>query len=180
MEGLDEISIGEGEAQRWFELDLSPLRDKEKVVVGRLITLRDITKRRQTDERLRQLSPRVEASPASIVITDVGGQIQYVNPKFTALTGYTLQEALGKNPRILKTDQTSPEVHRQLWATITAGKEWHGEFCNRKKNGDLYWETAYISPIMEPSGRIVNFVAVKEDITEQRRMQRQLQVQNKY
>jgi len=79
----------------------------------------------------------VEASPASIVITDVDGQIQYVNPKFTSVTGYTLQEAQGKNPRILKTDQTPPETHRQLWKTITAGKEWHGEFCNRKKMGNF-------------------------------------------
>ena len=180
LDALEEISIGEGEAQRWFELSLSPLRNKDKIIVGRLITLRDITKRRQTDERLRQLSRAVEASPASIVITDVDGQIQYVNPKFTSVTGYTLQEAQGKNPRILKTDQTPPETHRQLWKTITAGKEWHGEFCNRKKNGELYWENASISPITDPSGQIINFVAVKEDITEQRRMQRQLQVQNKY
>jgi len=180
LDAFEEISVGEGEAQRWFELGLSPLRNKEKIVVGRLITLRDITKRRQVDERLRQLSRAVEASPASIVITDVGGQIQYVNPKFTSVTGYTLQEVLGKNPRILKTDRTPPEVHRQLWETITAGREWHGEFCNRKSNGDLYWETASISPIMDTGGHIVNFVAVKEDITEQRRMQGQLQVQNKY
>ncbi|MGA7194710.1 MAG: PAS domain S-box protein, partial [Anaerolineales bacterium] len=180
LDALDEISIGEGESQRWFELGLSPLRNKDKIVVGRLVTLRDITKRRQMDERLRQLSRAVEASPASIVITDIEGQIQYVNPKFTSVTGYTLQEAQGKNPRILKTDQTPPEVHRQLWETIKAGKEWHGEFCNRKKSGELYWETASISPIIDTSGQIINFVAVKEDITEQRRMQGQLQVQNNY
>jgi len=180
LDAFDEISIGEGEAQRWFELRLSPLHSKDKSVVGRLITLRNITKRRQADERLRHLSRAVEASPASIVITDVHGQIQYVNPKFTTITGYTLQEATGKNPRILKTDQTPPEVHRQLWETVTTGKEWRGEFCNRKKNGEFYWETASISPIFDSSGAITNYVAVKEDITEARRMQVQLQVQNKY
>ncbi|HUH98944.1 MAG TPA: PAS domain S-box protein [Anaerolineales bacterium] len=180
LDAFEEISVGEGESQRWFELSLAPLRNKDKTLVGRLITLHDITKRRQVDERLLQLSRAVEASPASIVITDVSGQIQYVNPKFTAVTGYTLQDALGNNPRILKTDQTPPEVHRQLWETILAGKEWHGEFCNRKKNGELYWETASISPIIDADGKIINFVAVKEDITEHRRMQAQLQVQNRY
>lgn len=175
LDAFDEISIGEGENQRWFELGVSSLRNKDKTVIGRLITFRDITIKRQADERLRQLSRAVEASPVSIVITDVDGRIQYVNPKFTAVNGYTLQEVLGQNPRILKTDQTPPEVHRQLWETITSGREWHGEFCNRKKNGELYWETASISPIVDANGRITNYVAVKEDITEQRRMREQLQ-----
>ena len=180
LETLEEISIGEGDIQRWFELGLSPLRNRDKAVIGRLITLRDVTKRKWADERLRQLSRAVEASPASIVITDIDGNIQYVNPKFTLVTGYTLQEALGKNPRILKTNRTPPEVHRQLWETITAGGEWHGEFCNRKKNGEFYWETASISPIMDVNERITNYVAVKEDITEQRLIQERLQLQNKY
>lgn len=178
FEALDEISIGEGESQRWFELGLSPLRNKNTTVIGRLITVRDITIKRQVNERLRELSRAVEASPVSIVITDVDARIQYVNPKFTAVSGYTLQEV--KNSKFLKTDQTLPEEHRQLWETITSGREWHGEFCNRKKNGELYWETASISPIADAGGRITNYVAVKEDITEQRRMREQLQVQNKY
>ena len=180
LEALDEISIGEGERQRWFELGLSPLRNDDQTVIGRLVTLRDITVTRQVAERFRQLSRAVEASPASIVITSVDGRIQYVNPKFTAVTGYSLTEVFGKTASILKTDQTPPELHQQLWATITAGREWHGEFCNRKKNGELYWETASISPIFDAGGHIINYVGVKEDITEQRRMREQLQVQNKY
>lgn len=178
FEALDEISIGEGENQRWFELGLSPLRNKDKSIIGRLITFRDITEKRQVDERIRQLSRAVEASPASIVITDVDARIQYVNPKFTKVSGYTLEEV--KDTKFLKTDQTLPEEHRQLWETVTAGREWHGEFCNRKKNGELYWETASISPIVDAGGRITNYVAVKEDITEQRRMQERLKIQNKY
>lgn len=180
LEALDEISIGEGERQRWFELGISPLRNNDQTVIGRLLTLRDITVHRQVAERFRQLSRAVESSPASIVITDTDGRIQYVNPKFSAVTGYALQEVLGKNPRLLKTDQTPPGVHQQLWATITAGQEWHGEFCNQKKNGELYWETASISPIFDTSGVIINYVAVKEDITTARRLQERLQVQNKY
>jgi PAS domain S-box-containing protein len=135
---------------------------------------RDITERKLADAQIRQLSRAVEASPTSIVITDTAGTIQYVNPKFTEVTGYTFQEALGNNPRILKTDLTPREVHQQLWRTLQAGREWHGEFCNRKKNGELYWEWASISPIVDASGKISHYVAVKEDITERKHAQEEL------
>ncbi len=125
----------------------------------------DITERKRAEEKLRQLSTAVEQSPASIVITDTAGDIEYVNPKFVQVTGYTLAEALGKNPRILKSGEKNPEAYRELWETITAGKEWRGEFHNKKKNGELYWEFASISPIRDPAGRVTHFVAVKEDIT---------------
>jgi len=99
------------------------------------------------------------------VITDCAGNIEYVNPKFIQVTGYTLAEALGKNPRILKSGEMSPEAYVVLWQTITAGKEWSGEFHNKKKNGELYWESASISPIRDLAGRVTHYVAVKEDIT---------------
>jgi diguanylate cyclase (GGDEF)-like protein/PAS domain S-box-containing protein len=124
------------------------------------------------------LSRAVEQSPASIVITDTKGSIEYVNPKFTQVTGYTLEEAIGKNPRILKTDQTPEEVHRQLWEAITSGKEWRGEFVNRKKNGELYYETASISPITENHGNITHYLAVKEDITQWKQGEAKLQYLN--
>ncbi len=111
------------------------------------------------------MSRAVEQSPASIVITDCAGNIEYVNPKFIQVTGYTLAEALGKNPRILKSGEMSPEAYVVLWQTITAGKEWSGEFHNKKKNGELYWESASISPIRDLAGRVTHYVAVKEDIT---------------
>ncbi len=174
-ETLGEVILGEGESQRWYELHISPLRDRRGRSIGRVVTLRDISARRRAEEQVRQLSRAVEASPTSIVITDSSGSIEYVNPKFTQVTGYTLAEAAGQNPRILKTDRTPPETHRQLWEQITQGKEWHGEFCNRKKNGDLYWESASISPITDPTGRITHFVAVKEDITERKRTDALLQ-----
>jgi PAS domain S-box-containing protein len=125
----------------------------------------DITERKRTEEKLRELSRAVEQSPASIVITDRAGDIEYANPKFIEITGYTLAEVLGKNPRILKSGDKSPEAYRELWETITAGNEWRGEFLNKKKNGELYWESASISPIRDPAGRITHYVAVKEDIT---------------
>jgi PAS domain S-box-containing protein len=174
VDAQDEISIGEGENRRWFELRFSPLYDRRKRFVGRVVTLRDITDRKQTEEHLSQLSRAVEASPTSIVITTPDGKIQYVNPKFTRVTGYTLEEALGQNPRILKTEYTGVDVHRQLWETINSGKEWHGEFCNRKKNGELYWEYASISPIIDAAGNITHYVAVKEDITERKEIEKAL------
>ncbi len=135
---------------------------------------RDITERKQADEQIRQLSRAVEASPTSIVITDTCGTIQYVNPKFTEVTGYTFQEALGKNPSILKSGLTPLEVYQQMWGTLLAGQEWHGEFCNRKKNGELYWEWASMSPIVDSGGHINHYVAVKENITELKRVQAEL------
>ena len=106
---------------------------------GRFATLfYDITERKRTEEELRKTSRAVEQSPASIVITDLEARIEYVNPKFVAVTGYTAADVLGQNPRLLKSGETPPERYRELWETITAGREWRGEFHNRKKNGELY------------------------------------------
>jgi PAS domain S-box-containing protein len=161
---------------RWVLTTKVPLRDPQGQITGLVSIARDVTDRKRADEQIRQLSRAVEASPVSIVITDTSGSIQYINPKFTEVTGYTAQEALGQNPRILKTDLTPREVHRQLWETILAGHEWHGEFCNRKKNGELYWEWASISPIVDSSGHTTHYVAVKEDITERKRAQEELTI----
>jgi two-component system cell cycle sensor histidine kinase/response regulator CckA len=125
-------------------------------------------------EMLRKLSRAVEQSPASVVITDTKGDIEYVNPKFTAVTGYSLNEVLGMNPRILKSGELSPDVYRELWETITAGREWRGEFHNRRKDGGLFWERASISPVFDEARKITNFVAVKEDITERKLAQEAL------
>ena len=166
-----EVTLGSGADQRWVGLSSLPLRDKQKNAVGRLIIIRDITPRKRAEEQVRKLSRAVEASPTSIVITGLDGNIQYVNPKFSQVTGYTFDEAFGKNPNILKTGQTPVGTHSDLWKTISEGREWRGEFCNRKKNGELYWEMASISPIHDEDGKITHYVAVKEDITEQKRAQ---------
>ncbi len=137
-------------------------------------TVLDVTERRRAEERIGQLSRAVEQSPTSIVITDRQGNIEYVNPKFTSLTGYTLEEVLGQNPRLLKSGETGPEAYAHLWDTITAGGEWHGEFHNRKKNGELFWEDALVSPIKDAHGRITHFLAIKEDITERKRAEQAL------
>ena len=130
----------------------------------------DRSKREMSEalEKVRKLSRAVEQSPASVVITDTDGSIEYVNPKFTQVTGWSPDEVLGMNPRILKSGEMSPEVYRDMWKTITSGREWRGELHNRKKDGDLFWEFASISPIFDERGRITHFVAVKEDISDRK------------
>jgi diguanylate cyclase (GGDEF)-like protein/PAS domain S-box-containing protein len=130
----------------------------------------DITERKRAEDELRWLSKAVEQSPAIVVITDLNGSIEYVNPKFTELTGYAPAEVLGRNPRILKSGETPVEGYRELWESIQTS-EWRGEFHNRKKSGELYWESASISPIRDETGKPAHFIAVKEDITERKRME---------
>ena len=133
--------------------------------------VQDITQTKHAENQLRKLSRAVEQSPASVIITDLKGDIEYVNPKFCTITGYTAGELIGRNPRILKAGHLPAEVYRQLWETIKAGEEWRGEFYNRKKNGDHYWESASISPIRDHAGNITHFLAVKEDITRRKEIE---------
>ncbi len=149
-------------------LSFHETEEKEYSFVARI---RDLTEQKKQEEKIYKLTCAVEQSPVTVVITDIKGNIEYVNPKFTQLTGYTLEEVIGQNPRILKTDKTSPEVFKELWETITSGKEWRGEMCNKKKNGNLFWESASISPVRNANGLITHFVAVKEDITERKMLE---------
>ena len=133
-----------------------------------------IERLRQQEELLRKLSRAVEQSPSTVVITDLKGNIEYVNPKFTALTGYTMDEVRGENPRILKSGHTSDAEYADMWQAISAGGEWRGEFLNKKKNGDLYWEFASISPIRDANGQMTHYLAVKEDITARKAVEEDL------
>lgn len=131
----------------------------------------NISEQKKSEAKLIQLSQAIEQSPASVVLTDTKGNIEYVNTKFTNITGYTKEEVLGKNPRILKSGYTSPNEYENLWQTISQGNEWQGEMHNKKKNGELYWEWASISPIINPNGEIISYMAIKEDITEQKKLE---------
>jgi PAS domain S-box-containing protein len=131
--------------------------------------------KKEADEQLRILSRAVDQNPASIIITDIQGNIEYVNQKFTQVTGYNFKEVMGQNPRILKSGATTQEEYKNLWETIIAGKEWKGEFQDRKKNGDIYFESALIAPIANDEGVVTHFLAVKEDITERKRAEMALQ-----
>jgi PAS domain S-box-containing protein len=133
-----------------------------------LTAMEELAARKQAENQLRKLSRAVEQNPASIVITDATGAIEYINPKFSQVSGYTAEEVCGKNPRMLKSGELPAGEYKRLWQTIKQGREWRGEFHNRKKNGELYWEFASISPIKNEDGRITHFVAVKEDITERK------------
>jgi PAS domain S-box-containing protein len=136
--------------------------------------VRDISERVRTEERMHSLMQMVEQSPACIVMTDPKGNIEYVNPKFTELSGYSFAEVQGQNPRILGSGYKSPEEYAELWKTIESGRQWRGEFRNRHKDGSLYWESALISPILDAEGRITHYVAIKEDITQRRRTEEEL------
>ena len=149
------------------------VKDENGIVTGTQGTAHDITQRKQAEVTLRKLSTAVEQNPASVVITDLSGAIEYVNPEFEKLTGYSLEEAEGKNPCILKSGEHSDEFYEELWETISTGKKWSGTFHNRKKNGELYWESAIIASVKDKSGEITNYVAVKKDITEKRQIEQE-------
>ncbi|MGV8058173.1 MAG: PAS domain S-box protein [Smithellaceae bacterium] len=149
----------------------------EEKVSGAVVTFIDITERKMIEESLRNMSLATEASPAAVVITDPQGNMNYVNAKFIEVTGYNYTEAIGQNPRILKSGEMPDETYRQLWQTITSGKTWKGEFHNKKKNGELYWEYASISPMTDEKGNIINFICVKEEITERKRAEEEIKRQ---
>ncbi|MCF8460224.1 MAG: MEKHLA domain-containing protein [Flavobacteriales bacterium] len=156
----------DGRGDLEFDGDGNPTR-----MIG---TIQDITERKQQIQELKKLSAAVEQSPASVVMTDLKGNITYVNPRFEEVTGFAAKKVIGKNPRILKSGHTSKEEYTELWKTITAGKVWTGEFHNRKRDGTLYWEKASIGPIFNDKGEITEFLAVKEDITQIKEAQKAL------
>lgn len=149
---------------------LKPINhNKLRTVIGQCMTsIKWERQIREQEKYIRKLSRAVEQSPVAIIITDTSGTIEYVNPRFTQLTGYSSAEAIGKKPHILKSGETPPEEYRKLWEIISSGGEWWGEFHNRKKNGELYWASASISPITDGKEQITHFIAFQEDITERK------------
>lgn len=161
----------------WASDTCSPLKNATGEIIGIIGMVRDITARKQAEETLRKLYAAVEQSPTVVIITDRDGTIEFVNPRFCLASGYSSEEALGRNPRIQKGD-TPPEVFRDMWATIGDGDVWEGDFHNRRKDGSLYWEHAIISPIRNDFGVITHFMAIKEDITERKLAAEELQRKN--
>ncbi len=134
----------------------------------------EVRELKRKEAGLRKLASAVEHSPISVMITDPTGTIEYVNPKFCQVTGYSPEEVIGENPRFLKGDAQPEQLYREMWETILSKREWHGEFHNRNKDGGLVWELASISPVCDESGVITHFVGVKEDISELKRLQKEL------
>lgn len=161
----------------FLDVHKAPLFDDKGTLIGVVGSARDVTAAKEAEIQLRKLSLAVEQSPASVVITNPDGAIEYVNPKFTEITGYDLEEVINQNPRILKSGEQPPEFYKELWDTILSGKDWKGEFHNKKKNGDLFWESALITPIHGKKGDIVYFLAIKEDITDRKRAEEQIRNQ---
>lgn len=137
----------------------------------------EITERKLAEESLRKLSRAVEQSPAMTIITDSGGKIEYVNPRFSKVTGYNLDEIVGETPRLLKSGEFLHDTYEQLWNTIKAGREWKGEFHNKKKNGELYWAATSISPVTTEDGVVTHFLGISEDITEKKRSEEEARQQ---
>lgn len=140
---------------------------------------REIAEHQQANESLHKLSRAVEQSPSMVLITDRHGAIEYVNPKFTQVSGYALEEIAGENPRLLKSGEIPAEEYRHLWKTITRGEEWRGIFHDKKKNGELFWVHSAISPIRDARGAITHFLAEMEDITEHRRLEQLIEERNR-
>lgn len=153
----------------WFELSVAPFQSANQVDKSYIVLSRNITERKQIDDKLKQLKHAVEQSTSSIVITNLEGNLEYVNQHFLTVTGYTYEEVIGNNPRILNSGYTKKEDYKEMWDTIKSGGTWKGEFLNKKKNGKLFWEEVTISPVRNEEGEIINFLAIKTDITKQKK-----------
>ncbi|MBW8332048.1 MAG: PAS domain S-box protein [Prolixibacteraceae bacterium] len=167
----EEIFVDKNGKKRWLLTTKVPILNKSGKPSGLVGIGRDITEQKKANETIQKLSKSIEQSPSTIVIADVLGNIEYVNPKFIEITGYTLEEVIGQNPRILQSGETPPEKYRELWNKITSGEVWRGEFLNRKKDGDLFWEWVTMTSIKDNHGEITNYIAIKEDISSRKQME---------
>lgn len=154
----------------WLKVSATPIFSKDGLYKGSFGMFTDITQQKLSELEIRKLYRGVEQSPASVIITDYDGNIEYVNQKFCSVTGYNYEEVIGKNPRIISSGEKSKEEWAELWNKIKSGKEWVGEFHNKRKSGELFWESALISPILDEKGVITHFIGIKEDITEKKKI----------
>ncbi len=165
----------------WYDIKVRTLANKDtwqngwlipqyqdKVFNGIICTVRDVTERKKAESSVRRLSTAVEQGPSMVVITDTDGILEYVNPKFTKTTGYSSAEAIGQESNILKSGEQDSGFYKEMWETVDSGEVWRGQFHNKKKNGELFWEAASISTILNESGDVVNFIKIGEDITQQK------------
>ncbi len=166
---FEERLIRKDKSLIYVRITVSPILNETGALSGHIFVVTDITNLKKEEEEIRKLSSAIEQSPSSIVITDIKGNIEYVNPHFIELTGYSKDELLGNNPRVLKTDYTPREEYVKLWKIISEGGTWQGVFHNKKKNGELYWELASISPIKNSGGTITHYIGVKENITDRKK-----------
>ena len=177
-----EIEVERIDGKHWYRVSIQPVRSDKGVPDSAILYINDTTEIKKKEilirqneikyeEKLRKLSVAVEQCPVSIVITNLEGEIEYANPKACETTGYGIEELVGQNPRVLKSGETTLDEYNLLWENIAHGKEWKGIFHNKRKSGELYWESSTIGPITDNLGNITHYLAVKEDITERRQIQ---------
>ena len=169
-----EVFYSKAGVKRWLLTSKIPLFDQDGKTSGLVGIGRDITEIKNAEEKIQKLSKGIDQSSSTFVITDVDGNIEYVNPRFAEVTGYTAEEVYGKNPRILKSGEMSDDIYKEMWETITSGEVWRGEFLNRKKNGELFWEGVIITSIKNDDGIITNYIAIKDDISIRKQMEKDL------
>ncbi|MCQ4348908.1 EAL domain-containing protein [Pseudomonas stutzeri] len=160
------IPLADGE--HWFELSVAAMPRGHDGEPRFVMLARDVTARVSDQATLRKLSQAVEQSPSTIVITDLDARIEYANQAFSRVTGYSLEEALGQNPKLLHSGKTPPSTYQDMWQQLTAGRAWRGEFVNRRKDGSEYTETVLISPVFDDAGQPTHYLAIKEDITQRK------------
>jgi len=186
-------AIWNGQKHFRTEVRVQALTGEEKIISGYMpipehrddyysipLSILDITELKHAEERVHTLSQAVEQSPVSVLITDSMGGIEYVNSTFEQITGYSASEVKGQNPSILKSGNIQPEEYKRLWETISSGRSWKGEFQNKKKNGDLFWESAHIAPVVDEAGTIRHYLAVKEDVSRQKEQEQRILYQAHY
>ncbi len=165
--------MAKGHLPRHIIANASPVVSADSRQLGAVAVMHDITEQLKSQDQMQLQSTALNAAANVIVITDKSGDIVWANDAFTRHTGYTLEEALGHNPRMLKSGLQSKEFYERLWATVTAGEVWHGELKNRRKDGTLFEEEMTITPVRSATGKITHFVAIKQDITERRNLEKQ-------
>ncbi len=162
-----------GQNWRWIQSDIMPYYIDNELTSVHGVSI-DITERKLHEAEIRKLSLAIEQSPVAIVITDLEANMQYVNPAFSEITGYSAKDVIGENTRILKSGFTSNETYNDLWKTIKAGKSWTGEWINKKKDRTFYWESIKISPVFDDQDVITNYLAVKEDISDRKQAEQEI------
>jgi PAS domain S-box-containing protein len=168
---LETVRVRKDGARIDVALSISPVRGADDRVIGASVIARDITENVRAQEKMRRLVRSVEAAKESIILTDTNGNITYINPAFTRLTGYGSNEVIGRTPRILKSGRQDTETYRRIWKTIRKGITWSGEIVNRRKDGSLYDAELTIAPVLDPAGRVEGYVGVQRDISERKRIE---------
>ncbi len=168
-----------GGRKRYLSYSAAPIKNDSGEIVAAVETLEDITERKVLEDELLKLTYAVTQSPIGIIITDNNGVIEYVNPRFTEMTGYNLEDVQGEHSSMFKWVDASEKSYKELLKSILGGKEWRGRFHNRKKTGELYWEESLIAPIKNSEGEITHFIAMKEDISDRVRLEEELNYSQK-